>query len=206
MKLSILILFLFHPGPSMAIDLKFRFEQGYCQKSTKVGFNPEFFGECGNLTKSRIIKQEHEEPHLLGAVFNSVYIYVSRFHKGNLNNTSFMRSTIMQTQFEDNKAKNMNLSGSYLKGVSFAESDLQNLLANGTRFMKVSFQNCDLRRADFWGSFLFRSDFSGADLRGANLENTSLLLSHFTKAQFNHKTKLPFSKEEAIKKGMVFVD
>ncbi len=206
MGILLYIVVLILPQASHAIDLGFRFEDGFCQKSNSPGTNPEFFGECGNLTKSRFINQTFKDIKLLGGVFNSSYFYVTRMDGGNLSHASFRRSIVLQTNIQEVEATHLDVRGGHFKSVNFTKSNLQNLFATGTRFTKVNFQDCDLRHASFWGSLLQEVSFKGADLRDANLEQVFIFLSDLEGAKFNAKTKLPFSEEVALKKGMVKID
>lgn len=198
-----IIVALFLSVPSHGLDLNFRFKDGFCQKGGQPGTNPEFFGECGNITGSRVISKKYVDKNLKGMVFNSNYIYVTNFKGGDLTRASMRRSTILQSRFKDLTAESVDLRGSQIKGTHFENANLQKLAASGSRFNKVQFKNCDLQNAQFWGSQLLEVDFSGSDLRGANLGTSFTLLSKFNGAKFNKKTKLPFSEEEALKRGMV---
>ncbi len=62
--------------------------------------------------------------------------------------------------------------------------------------MKANLVNANLEKAN-----LKRANLRFADLTGANLNGADL---HY--AIFNEETLLPFSKEEAIKRGMLFED
>ena len=71
-------------------------------------------------------------------------------------------------------------------------------------------KNADLKDADLSGSNLSRADLTGADLSGANLSGATLLLTKIKGAKlqgaiFNERTVLPFSRKEAVERGMVFV-
>jgi uncharacterized protein YjbI with pentapeptide repeats len=202
----LLIFLLISPMPLQALDLKFRFKDGYCQKNRQPGTNPEFYGECGNLTKGRLVYKKHENKNFTGMTLNSAYVYTSQFLGGQMNHASVRRSIVLQSKFKDIQVQSLDIRGSHFKGVTFEKANLTNLLANGTRFTKTQFQDCDLTDADFWGSQLMQVDFSGSNLSGANLQTTVILFSKFQGAQFNSKTKLPFSEEEALKRGMVKVD
>lgn len=194
------------PLNAHAVDLNFRFKDGYCQKKKHPGFNPNHQGECGNLANSHFINKKFTAKSFRGANFNSFYSYYADFSKKNMSHTSLRRSTILQSQFSNISGNYLDLRGAYLKATDWSESSLQELLATGTRFINVSFKGCDLRNANFWGALLQNVDFRKSDLRGANLELVALLMTQFKGAQFNNKTKLPFSKDEALKRGMIEVD
>ncbi len=196
-------LILLFPYFSHGVDLDFRFVDNFCQKAKAPGTNPEFFGECGNLTSSRFINQNYSKINLKGGVFNSSYFYVTKVLGGDLSYASFRRSIVLQTTFEDVIATHLDLRGSHFKGVSFKNSQLSEIFATGSRFINTDFSNCDLRNGNFWGSQLQQVNFENADLRGANLLRTFILFSNFSGARFDQKTQLPFSEKEAISRGMV---
>jgi uncharacterized protein YjbI with pentapeptide repeats len=204
-RLSLVVLLFCFCLPASSLDLGFRFD-GHCHKGNTAGSNPEFLGECGNLTGTRLINKQYQNLNLLGAILNTTYLYMVTISESDLSRTSFQRSTILQSQFDAIKAHGMDLKGANLKKVSFKKSDLKLFFANATRFSNVSFKGAILESADFWGSQLLNVDFSEANLRGANLSNTFVLFTKFEKAQFDKYTQLPFSEEEALKRGMVKID
>ncbi|MCJ8277237.1 MAG: pentapeptide repeat-containing protein, partial [Bdellovibrionales bacterium] len=116
---------------------------------------------------------------------------------------AYRRGYIVESKINSVKARFLDLRGSWVKGSHWRDSDLQFWVASGARIEKTQFINCDLQNANFWGTNLQESDFSGSDLRGANLENSYVLFTKFDGVKFNSKTLLPFSKEEALKRGMV---
>lgn len=191
---------------TQAIDLNFRYKEGYCQRGQRAGYNPNFWGECGNVSSSHIVNRSYNDINLRGSVFNSAYIYNLRFNKGNLNGISIKRVILMQSTFTEVSARRWNLRGSIVKGVTFDKSILKRWSALGTRFVRVQFINSDLTNSIFTGAHFQETDFINCDLRGANLAFTSLLFANFTHSKFDKKTKLPFSEEEALKRGMVKVD
>lgn len=79
----------------------------------------------------------------------------------------------------------------------------------------------DLRTADLSGSILAKANLSearldkaklnkadlrGADLRSCNLSEAGLNGANLYGAFFNQKTRLPFDKAEALRRGMIFFD
>ena len=204
--MNILLLFALAFTSSYGIDLNFRFKDGYCQKGKAPGTNPQVFGECGNQTGGRVINRTFENQRFVGSVFNSTYFYVTQFKGGDLSHSSFRRAIVLQTIISDLVARNLDIRGAHFKGVDFSKSDLENMLATGTRFIKINFQEANLTNANLWGTELLEINFKGSDLRGANLSRSFVLFSDFKGAKFNNKTQLPFSEEEALKRGMVKVD
>ncbi len=204
--IKVLIVLLFFSNTTYANDMGFRFESGFCHKNRHPGYNPYFFGECGNQTGSRLINQSYEDKNFKGSTYNSAYIYQTTFEKVDLSHLSLRRSILMQSTIKNSKARVMDIRAADLKSVTFINTDLMNLLATGTRFVNSKFINCNLSGANFWGANLQGTDFSNSDLSTANLENVYLLFTNFKGAKFNNRTKLPFSEEEALRRGMIKVE
>ena len=200
------ILFLLFSFSSHSIDLGFRHQSGFCHKKRRPGFNPDFLGECGNLTGLKVVNYIFKKQTFKGATFNSSYIYATRFEGINTAHMALRRATVLQSQFFDVDSPYLDVRGSIIKAVDFAGANLKNMIANGTRFEKTNFRDCNLQGADFWGSNLQEVSFDGSDLRNANLTNTHILFTSFKNAKFNQKTRLPFSREEAIQRGMIAID
>lgn len=71
-------------------------------------------------------------------------------------------------------------------------------------------KKAELARAKLDGANLPRADLSGADLSGASLKGAILMMTKLSGANlegaiFNERTVLPFSRAEAIQRGMVYV-
>lgn len=81
------------------------------------------------------------------------------------------------------------LTGAHLEGAVMTE-----VKANG-----ASFRGAFLSGAALKGANLMDADFRGADLGGAVLDDASL-----KRAVFDRDTKLPFGRDEALRRGMVF--
>ena len=116
------------------------------------------------------------------------------------------KALIVQSSFENIKADFMAGTGVRFQSVLWKKSSLKNFVARASRMRKARFIECDLRKADFFGSNLQEASFKDSNLRGANLQQTHILFTDFKGARFDDKTKLPFSEEEALRRGMVKVD
>jgi hypothetical protein len=71
-------------------------------------------------------------------------------------------------------------------------------------------QNAQLEKAQLAGANLARANLVKANLRNSNLQGANLMLANLENAelagaQFSSRTILPFSREEAEKRGMVFI-
>ena len=193
-------------SPVKGLDQGFRFKDGFCQKEGRPGSNPHFLGECGNLTDFPLVLHSIKNQSLKGLLLNSTFVYNSEFRGLEMDHLSGRRSIFMQSQFKDLEAPFLDLRASHFKEVHLEKVNLKRLLANGTRFTKTRFVDCGLEKADFWGSQLLEVDFSGSDLRGADLSMVFAVLSQWKGARFNSETKLPFSEQKALEKGMIKVE
>jgi len=189
-----------------AIDFGFRFKEGFCQKNSRPGFNPNEMNECGMLTSSRLINQKHKDLNLKGANLSSSYIYMSTFVGGDSSNLALKRSVVLQSEFSDVNLDSIDLRGSQIKGSEFKNSSLKNSLASGARISKTKFKNVNFEASDFWGAQLHEVDFIDCDLLGVDFRNTSLLFNKWHGSRFNSMTQLPFSKEVALEKEMIYVE
>ncbi len=197
---------LFVLSPVYSVDFGFRFKDGFCQKNSRPGFNPNEMSECGMLTSSRLINQKFKDLNLKGANLSSSYIYMSTFDGGNSSNLALKRAVVLQSEFKDINFDSIDLRGSQIKGSKFKDSSLKNTMASGARVSKTQFRNVNFEASDFWGAQLHEVDFIECDLTGADLRNTSLLFNQWRGSRFNSMTRLPFSKEVALEKEMNYVD
>ena len=165
-----------------------------------------FFGECGHMVGQNFSNKKYKNSIVKGSLWSSSYIHSSKFKDGDFRFMSLNGSTILESSFENLKADSMDLRDSIVQSVIWKKASLRNLLAKASRLRKNQFIECDLRQADFWGASLQETSFENSDLRGANLESTHLLFTKFKGARFDNNTKLPFSEEEALQRGMVKVD
>jgi len=89
-----------------------------------------------------------------------------------------------------------NLSNADLHGADLRTADL-----SGSILAKANLSEARLDRAK-----LNQADLRGADLRSCNLSEARLNGANLYGAFFNQKTRLPFDKAEAIRRGMIFFD
>ena len=165
-----------------------------------------FFGECGHMVRQTFSNKKYKNSILKGSLWSFSYIHSLKFKDGDFRFMGLNGSTILESSFENLKADSMDLRNSLVQSVIWKKTSLRNLLAKASRIRKNQFIECDLRQADFWGASLQETSFENSDLRGANLESTHLLFTNFKGARFDNNTKLPFSEEQALQRGMVKVD
>ena len=95
----------------------------------------------------------------------------------------------------------------YLYGANFNGADLQGVDLYRCQLGQADLRNADLRNANLAGAYLFKTDLRGADLRGARfsptLKGAELKQTVLVGARFDASTQLPFSAEEAMRRGMI---
>ena len=100
--------------------------------------------------------------------------------------------------------------GEYRYGADLAGADLAGEDLYRWQLGRADLTGANLRGAQLAGAYLFKADLSGADLRGATfspaLKGAELKQTRLTGARFDRFTALPFSADEALRRGMVFVE
>jgi uncharacterized protein YjbI with pentapeptide repeats len=84
---------------------------------------------------------------------------------------------------------------------NFSGQNLTGLKAPGREMIYFDFRNAKLIGAD-----LRRADLRGADLRGADLTHAILTSAKLTSAKFDRNTRLPISRDAALRLGMKEVE
>lgn len=95
-----------------------------------------------------------------------------------------------------------------LNGIDLQFADAIGLRADGVHFYEAFFNYASLNQADFRGARLIGARFINADLRlanfkGADLSGARLDGARLENALFDSSTRLPFSRQEALRRGMV---
>jgi hypothetical protein len=80
-------------------------------------------------------------------------------------------------------------------------ADLRNANLNGANLSRANLRSARLDHANLNGA-----DLRGADLRSASLPAAKLHDTHLYGAIFDQTTDLPLDKEQALHRGMVFLD
>jgi len=221
-------LFLF-PRAGSSAEFYFNLKQRACiNQEGKQGHNKSYLGECGtppqvNFSREARSHQNFRGADLKGAKFLRAKLDHIDFKGAHLENSQFIQTTCQSCDFSLAHASNSHFDGanlfdslfilSKLEGTSFFGSILQ-----GADLRKANLKNANLKNSKLEGANLQGCVLEGADLTGANLGETplqenqkkeGLLVLNPTDlkgATFNSKTKLPFSKETALQKGMLFKD
>ncbi len=236
-------------------DLGFRFDPDnkVCIDGRgTVGLNPDFFGECGDLTGQDLRNQSYERVSLSGVRFKESLLDDTSFKNSVLLSPDFTRASLRGSIFEQGKIRDGNFSltdlrtanfinvdltgsfvGSNLRGVkiqgdALVKSDFTKAMMDQSILSHANFVNCDftaasaqnsdfshselrrlffvrtkLRHAIFSGSTLIGIEFRGADLSGASFRGSQLVDVVFEGSYFDDLTELPFSREEALRRGMI---
>jgi len=90
-------------------------------------------------------------------------------------------------------------------------SDLSHSDLHGADLRHADLRNANLNKANLCEARLDKADLRGADLRGADLRSAHLAAARVQEtrlhgAMFNQWTDLPFDKNEALKKGMIYLE
>lgn len=113
--------------------------------------------------------------------------------ESNLTNLNFHKSQINFFQMKDFSGENLDFSFANIQGAKLIQVELEN----------ISFINANLKNVKFEDVIFTDCNFSFSDLRGAQFLNSHIGNSIFDGAIFDNDTKLPFSRSEAIKRGMI---
>ena len=101
------------------------------------------------------------------------------------------------------------LTNAYLFEAQLSGADLQGANLYRAQLGHADLRNADLRNAQVGGAYLFKADLRGADLRGAKfaqwLKGAELKSVRLEGARYDRSTALPFSADEASRRGMVLV-
>lgn len=159
---------------------------------------------------------EASEKNLSGTLFLQIDFFSAKFAKANLARSTFIGVNLSHSDLHGANLESSRFGNNYplnCEDSRFGSCVVTLTFANliNTNLSRASFapehwnrRLPDLRHANLEYANL-RSARILADLRGANLQNTVIdAETDFLGAWFNSQTRLPFSREEALKKGMVY--
>ena len=131
-------------------------------------------------------------------------IQKAMFHGLNLRGATFYLSRINEGDFSEAQLPESQFRASSIQGANFISanlisSDFSAARAASASFFKSNLIGCKCNSADF-----FATDFREAHLESADFSNSVVAMAHFEGAFFNSFTKLPFSRSEAFRRGMIF--
>lgn len=196
-----------HP---MGVDLGFRFKDGQCVNDRgEVGYNPSYFGNCGNLRGVILGNLDLSNMDLRGAQFQQAQLQVVKFNGTQLDSANFSGAVLIGINFDETKLQNAKFAQAEIKKVTFFEAEMKNVDFSGTQWSDsmmsyFSCEGCNFKSAQLSGAILDGShlphsnfaesilenvNFSSSDLTGAifvkaNLTGANLSKSQLTKANF----------------------
>lgn len=219
-----------------AADQGFRYKEGKClNEKNQPGFNPGFFGPCGDLRGVTLGKVNLDGGDFRGAQFQQAQLQVVSFKGAKLEGSDFSNTVLSGVTFDEAQIIGANFTQANLKNATFAEVQMQSVNFNQSVFESsaLSYMECQrctfrdakmnailldsaiLNGSDFSGATLRESNFLKADLRDTNFEktnivkaillNTNVTGARFKDAKFNRATQLPFNLERAKELGMFFL-
>lgn len=182
--------------------------EGQCRLDGREAYNKGFVGECGDLGMIRVPddvahRLPYSKMHLRGlrAAFASLPKVV--FRGSDLSFANFREGDFSEADFREIQGPRVSFIGASLKAARFDQAQLENADLSGARLDAARLSGANLRGARLLAAQLSSARFDGADLRGADLSEAVYFGATFKGALFDDKTRLPFSAEEAARRGMV---
>lgn len=169
----------------------------FCDAPSKAGL-----GVCGRLFNTTL----------------SVYAHGKSLHRFAMDEGGLSRSQLEAMDLADVKLNNAFVAGSKIMDSTWTSCDWNGVVVSNSWLVKSRFDSCRWNGVLFdqvqarHSSFRFTqvkstrfvlSDLGRADLRDADFSTSSFFLTNLAGARFNAATKLPFSREAALQRGMV---
>lgn len=134
-------------------------------------------------------------------IFTSCRFEDVNFCENELINNCFIETIFHKVNLSCSKLTGVNLMNCKLELVDFHKSyfnvlNLQNCFINHCNFIDINGQSIS-----FTNSVLHNCKFQGSNLSNSNLSSAKELFG----CEYDQFTQLPFSQEEAIKRGMIYV-
>lgn len=98
-----------------------------------------------------------------------------------------------------------NFVGSSIVNSNFKNSKITQANLNGVKIERSNFYSVDFSKSYIRGAHFYRTDMRHCSLLGADLTDTQFLLTKLGNCKFDSQTRLPFSKDVAIRMGMLEV-
>jgi uncharacterized protein YjbI with pentapeptide repeats len=182
------VLFLFQTA--FALDLGFRFKDGKCVNDKgEEGLNPDFFGQCSDLSGKTLGKFN----------FTGIDFSGSNFQNADLRSSILVDTNLVQAKFDGANLSGVNVSDANLKDASLKNAVLTKLIAGSTNFSNCDFKDADMSGADLTYSILTGANLTGVKASKVNFTETDLSGVNFTSGLFREAL---FSKIKA--KGLIF--
>ncbi len=130
----------------------------------------------------------------------------SKFGNSNFSVCDFSSANLAGLDLSDTGVRMSNFSGANLTSASFrGNENMHQAKFDGATLEKANLQGAHLYGASFREALLSDADFSHAILIGADLTDAEVNGALFNQASYNEDTLLPFSQDEAKRRGMRFV-
>lgn len=129
----------------------------------------------------------------------------SRFSGADLRGADFNDARLALGDFSGTDARRAQMSGAELTFCDFSGADLRETDLSRSCLCLADLSRADLRSANLTGADLMKALLSGADLRGARLAGACLTHAELEGARFDDSTELPFSFEQAVGFGMIYL-
>lgn len=143
---------------------------------------------CSNLNSATLI-----EAKCSSANFNKAFLREASLRRANCTNANFKKAVLTEADLSKCSA-----SGSDFEGAKIIGADLFH-----TNLKDANLKNAKLQNSKMIGTNLENADLSYSNLKGAILKSVNLKGVNLSSAVFNSKTVLPFSRKEALNRGMV---
>jgi hypothetical protein len=184
-------------------------KNGECVTSQGPARVKGLVGPCGDVgalrtEKGSALAPRFENARLMG--LRTLFASLTRvsFDESDLEAAEFREAVITRSSFRRAQCPRCNFSGAVVKSSNLSHANLTSASFRGGRLHNSDFRESNLQNADLRSANLSYCDFRKANLKGARLSETVLLGSQWTGALFDSKTELPFSRETAQQKGMIF--
>ncbi|MFC1523016.1 pentapeptide repeat-containing protein [Elusimicrobiota bacterium] len=165
----------------------------------------------------RVFKMKNST--LFGANFRGATLDQAAFDRTDMRMADFTGADLcagFSTRMNNSNLEGANFTGAEAQKVQFEASNLKRAVFDGANLLKAFFTAADLEDASLKGAYLENTVFKGAVLKRADFTETELLgadmsgamadSAKFKGATYDRDSVLPFSNEEAARKGMVNID
>lgn len=187
------------------------FKDGKCVNSKGPARTKGRLGICGNISQSRIGKDNPVASRFHNANLTGIQMTFSSmtrisFDSSRMDHADLREMSVTRSTFKDVSCLSCDLTGILLRSCDLSGAHFEKSSFRGARLQNTSFRGANLAGADFRAATLAFSDLRETDLRGADLRETVLLGTRFEDARMDESTRLPFSREEAARRGMKGTD
>ncbi|MEK6623713.1 MAG: pentapeptide repeat-containing protein [Bdellovibrionota bacterium] len=168
--------------------------------------NEDFWGQCGSITGSWG-GVDVSSRDLVAAGLADQFAHAN-FSGARLQSAGF-RGIFTYTDFRAALLQNAKLAHIYARGAYFSHASMEHANLYDTDLYLAHFVESWMRGGDLRYARAVGADFQGADLTAALLQGGDFRVTNLAKArslqgaEYDSKTRLPFSDEEAASLGMI---